>query len=207
MIAFLDTSEDLSVCSLDLGGMEVGQLLTPLSGFKNRGGRFAIDNGAFAGFDRHKFILRLARELPNVAQCQFVAVPDVVCNARRTIEVFRRWESLPEMQPWPLALVLQNGIENLDIPWDAIEAVFVGGDDKFKESKDARDCAVAARALSKWVHVGRVNGKGRFDLWEPLMDSFDGTGVAQYTRPRQRIAESATPLLDGLPVASMATRP
>lgn len=55
-----------------------GQLLTPLTRYSNAGGVFAIDNGAFSGFDSKSFAALLQRELPNRDRCLFVTCPDVV---------------------------------------------------------------------------------------------------------------------------------
>lgn len=185
MIFLLDSSHDIDAASKELG-MECGQLITPLSGFVNRGGKFAIDNGAFSGFDADKFRRKLAREKPNRERCLFVACPDVVGSARRTLEVWRRWEA--ELVGWKRALVLQDGIEDLEIPWDDIDAVFVGGSTAFKTSDAALGCAAAAKILDKWVHVGRVNTPHRMDRWLEKADSADGMGVSLYSHMRKNIA-------------------
>lgn len=70
MIVLLDTSDDLAEAGQELG-MEVGQLITPLSRFRNRGGRFAIDNGAWAGLDTASYVSLLEREVPNRERCLF----------------------------------------------------------------------------------------------------------------------------------------
>lgn len=127
MIALLDTSEDLAVCSEQLGA-PVEQLLTPLTRFKRRGcsrTKFAIDNGSFSGFRSGEFKGLLLRENNARSQCRFVAVPDVVASARRTLEVFDHWKYT--LSGWPLALVAQDGLEDMTIPWAQIEAIFIGG--------------------------------------------------------------------------------
>ena len=128
MIALLDTSEDLLVCRQELG-CPVEQLLTPLTMFnrQNKRGKFAIDNGAFAGFKSGSFKGLLLREKDARSLCRFLAVPDVVAKsahdgaARRTLEVFHHWKY--KLSGWPLALVAQDGIEDLEIPWSHIEIV------------------------------------------------------------------------------------
>lgn len=50
-------------------GCEVGQLITPLTRYKNHGLKFGIDNGAFKDFDSKSFRTLLERELPNREQC------------------------------------------------------------------------------------------------------------------------------------------
>lgn len=150
MMCLLDTSADLSVCAEELG-LPVGQLITPLTRFSNRGGKFAI-----------------------------------VCNMRRTLELFRRWKA--ELKGWPLALAIQNGVDMFDLPWEEIDAVFIGGDDHFKTSKHSADVISTAKALSKWVHVGRVNTPERF-AWcvEHGVGSIDGSGISQYSHQRRAL--------------------
>jgi hypothetical protein len=80
----------------------------------------------------------------------------------------------------PVALVLQDGIGALPIPWSQIEAVFVGGSDNFKVSGEAFGAARAAKMLGKWVHVGRVNTSKRVQQWLGVADSIDGSGISQY---------------------------
>jgi hypothetical protein len=148
---------------------------------------WAIDNGAFAGFDQAAFLALLAREEHHRENCLFVAVPDVVGSARRTLEVFERWK--PRLNGWLLALVCQDGQEHLPIPWDDITAVFIGGSTAFKVGEHATHIIRAAQALGKWVHVGRVNHPERFEHFEKLgVDSIDGTGIARYTHMRKAIA-------------------
>ncbi|MDE2097994.1 MAG: hypothetical protein KGL39_12145 [Patescibacteria group bacterium] len=187
LIVLLDTSDDLLAASQELG-MSVGQLLTPLTRFRNRGGKFAIDNGAFAGFQRQQFLSLLEREYPNRNRCLFVVVPDVVGSARRTLEVFERW--LPMLAGWPLALAAQDGQEDLPIPWDSLSALFIGGTTKFKMSQEAEAIIRAAQELGKWVHVGRVNTPARMDRFLDLgVDSCDGTGLSRFSWMRKEVAD------------------
>lgn len=191
MIALLDTSEDLSIAQAELG-CAVEQLLTPLTRFKRQHaeGFFAIDNGAFAGFQADAFLSLLEREYESRNLCRFVAVPDVVASARRTLEVFDHWRY--RLSGWPLALVAQDGQENLEIPWKGIEAVFIGGSTKWKLSDAAADVCRAAKAIGKWVHAGRVNTPARFEYFEKLgADSIDGTGLSRYSWMRERIHKQA----------------
>ena len=187
MIALLDTSEDLNTAAQELG-CHVEQLLTPLTRFRVQqpDAHFAIDNGAFAGFDRDSFLSLLKRESKRRKLCRFVAVPDVIGSARRTLEIFDRWYE--QISQWPLALVAQDGQENLPIPWDAIAGVFIGGSTDWKLSAHAEAVIKAAQALGKWVHVGRVNTPARFERFEKLgVDSIDGTGLSRYSYMRERI--------------------
>lgn len=152
-----------------------------------------MDNGAFGKFDPALFLRLVERERPRRDLCRFVAVPDVVGEARRTCEVFPFWRRKPELAGWPLAFVCQNGQEHLPIPWAHLAAVFIGGDTEWKEGKHAAAIIKAARVLGKWVHVGRVNTPGRYEHFEKLgADSIDGTGIARYSHMRAAIYENAT---------------
>jgi hypothetical protein len=187
MIVLLDTSEALDICASELG-CGVKQLLTPLTGFlrQKESDEFAVDNGAFAGFDKDKFLRLLARENAAKHLCRFVTVPDVVGSAQRTLEVFEHWKYL--LTGWPLAFAAQDGIEHIRIPWKQIEAIFIGGTTAFKLGEQAKHCIRAAQAMGKYVHIGRVNTPGRFEYFQELgADSIDGTGLSRYSHMREAI--------------------
>jgi hypothetical protein len=191
MIAMLDTSEDLGVCQEEIG-CAVEQLFTPLTRFsqQNEAAHYAVDNGAYSKFDAEAFLSLLQRQRHVRHLCRFVAVPDVVASARRTMEVFEHWA--PKLQGWPLALVAQDGLEDLDIPWERIQAIFIGGSTSWKMSSESAAVIKAALALGKWVHVGRVNTPGRFEYFESLgAHSIDGSGLARFSWMRERIHEKA----------------
>jgi len=169
-------------------GCQVKQLLTPLTSFlrQKEHDEFAIDNGAFAGFKARDFLTLLERENSARHLCKFVVVPDVVGDARRTLEVFDHWKY--QLSGWPLALAAQDGIDNLPIPWKQIQAIFIGGSTAFKMGDVAKRVIRAAQALGKWVHVGRVNTPGRFEYFDSMaVDSIDGTGLSQYSWMRAAI--------------------
>lgn len=168
-----------------------GQLLTPLTAYSNAGGTFAIDNGAFSGFDAEKFERLLNREEPNKDRCLFVTVPDVVGNARRTLEVFKwRHRFAPH---WPVALVVQDGQEDLEIPWDELDAIFIGGRDPWKDSQASLDIVKTAKTLGVHVHVGRINTYKRFRLFHDAgADTCDGSGIAMYDHMLEAIVREMT---------------
>jgi hypothetical protein len=185
----LDTNHDLDECADELGH-PTEQLFTPLTRYSNRHHDrcFGIDNGAFSRFNKKAFLALLEREKERRSLCRFVAVPDVVGSARRTLEVFDHW--YPELVHWPLALVAQDGQENLPIPWEYLAAIFIGGTTQFKLSEHVKQIIKAAKAMDKWVHVGRVNTADRFEYFQDLgADSVDGSGIAQYSWMRERIAD------------------
>lgn len=187
MIALLDNGQDLDQCAAEIG-CAVGQLLTPLTRYRLRDPSrpWAIDNGGFSGLDIDGVLALLAREAHHKDKCLFVAAPDIVGSARRTLEVFERWKD--RLAGWKLALVCQDGQENLPLPWDDIAAVFIGGSTNWKGSEHVVHIVKAAKALEKWVHVGRVNHAARFEHFEKIgADSIDGTGISRYSHMREAI--------------------
>lgn len=113
-----------------------------------------------------------------VSQPEFVCAPDIVGDARRTLELFDMFYD--EIKPLKVCLVLQDGIGNFAINWNRVDAVFVGGSDAFKISNEAINACKAAKILGKWVHVGRVNTVERVRNWIGLADSIDGSGISKY---------------------------
>lgn len=187
MLALLDTGQDLDNCAAEIGG-DVGQLLTPLTRYQLRepDRPWAIDNGAFANFNARAFLALLDREGHHKEKCLFVTVPDIVGSSRRTLEVFEHWKS--RLDGWKLALACQDGQEHLPIPWGDIAAVFIGGSTAFKCSDGAAQIVRAAKAIGKWVHIGRVNQPERWKHFEEMgADSADGTGLARYSHMRRNI--------------------
>ena len=156
-------------------GFNFWQLRTPLTRHAIEGvNHYGLDNGCFSG-DLPKAWFRMLEEAREVRPV-FVSMPDVVGSARRTMDLFRYFER--ETNGLPRALVLQDGIGDVEIPWSLISAVFVGGTDAFKISSEAFAAARCARMLGKWVHVGRVNEEKRLTAWLGLADSIDGTGLS-----------------------------
>jgi len=202
MVFLADTSEPLAKVEGEIG-MPVGQLLTPLNGLKNRARDekrpWAIDNGAFSGFNEIQFRKRLGKESISKEGCLFVAVPDIVGSARRTLEVFDYWYG--ELHGWPLALVAQDDLQNFRIPWDRIACLFIGGTTAWKIGPHAEHCVRAAKTLGKWVHVGRINTALRLDQFNALQaDSCDGSGASRFSHMRQRMAEGLPLLPRNIPV-------
>jgi len=192
MIFMLDTPDDLTECESEMG-MAIEQLFTPLTrrNAQRPGAHFAMDNGAFSRFNPDGFRTMLAKHWDRRELCRFVALPDVVGSARRTLELFDHW--YPQTEGWKRALVAQDGIENLTIPWSLIDAIFIGGSTKWKMSKDAEDVIRATKACDKWAHVGRINTPGRLEHFQPIgADSGDGTGPARFSHMREAIYKAAT---------------
>lgn len=197
MIVLLETSpKHLQAIPDEMPGVEVAQFVSRAR-YAYRGGKFAIDNGAYAGFDREHFMRTLEKFLPYREHCLFVAAPDVVGSARRTLEAFHHWHPILKRDAWPVALVAQDGLEDLDIPWSLLEAVFIGGSTEWKCGRHAEAVIRCAQLQNKWVHVGRVNTRERYEKFKAMgVDSIDGSGIAQYTHMRKAMIEG-NPLFEG----------
>jgi hypothetical protein len=185
----LDTQQDKLRRRMETSSLIMGQLLTPLTKYACWGGTFAVDNGAFSHFHADRFQRLLGRNECRKEQCLFVACPDVVGSAQKTLELFkRRGEWIPD--GWRIAFVMQDGIEDLVIPWDELDAAFIGGKDPWKDSQAAADVVREAKRRGKWTHAGRVNSPDRFEHFQNLgVDTCDGSGVAKYDHMLIRIEE------------------
>lgn len=160
---------------------------------------WAADNDAFvpppiarelgaAAFDdlKQRRFLHMLDLLAGLPGCRFVTVPDVVCDAAETLRLFEVWRHRVADAGLPVGFVLQNGVEEVGVPWDEIDAVFVGGDDDFKLGTLAADLAQQARDRGKWVHWGRVNTRRRIKhcVETGACDSMDGSSWARFRHER-----------------------
>lgn len=168
----------------------LGVLLVPASGNTPRtaldlGLPWAADNAAFSGFDPAAFCGLLAR-IGGRPGCRFVACPDVVGNAGATFDLFRVWAPVLRAVGVPVALVAQDGLDEFGVPWDEIDALFVGGSTDWKLGRAAASLTREAKARGLWVHMGRVNTRFRVRYAHGLgCDSIDGSGFSRW--PDQRV--------------------
>jgi hypothetical protein len=143
-------------------------------------GRWAMDNGAFSGFEEGAFI-RMLERFSGMQGCLFATAPDFVGDAASTLGRWPFWSKLIRGLGLPPAFVAQDGLQQYAAPWDEMGALFIGGSTAFKESGQVRDLCAAARARGIWVHWGRVNSKRRFALAHAAgADSLDGTGFSMF---------------------------
>ncbi|MGV7119605.1 hypothetical protein [Sphingopyxis sp. 550A] len=188
-MALLDNGQDLAQCERELG-VPVGQLLTPLTRYRLRDPArpWAIDNGGFKRLDIKAFDSLLGRESHHREKCLFVAAPDIVGSAQRTMELFDFFA--PRLDGWSIAFVCQDGQELLPIPWDRITTVFIGGSTNWKCSRHVEQIVRTAKVLGKRTHAGRVNDPARWRHFEEMgVDTCDGTGLARYTHMREAVAD------------------
>jgi hypothetical protein len=142
---------------------------------------WAIDNGAFSGFDEKKWLALLERlEVNN--DCIFAVVPDAVGDHVATRLLWRRYSGTARKYGFPLAYVLQDGQRCEEIPWEEIKAIFVGGTTAYKESQEVVRLIAEAKRRGKWVHMGRVNTmrRVRFAITAGV-DSIDGSQFSWFS--------------------------
>jgi hypothetical protein len=161
---------------------QLAQIATPASGNRVEAGReWCADNGVFGGKypGDEAYLAWLTERLPYVADCRFVVAPDVVGDAAATLALSAPMLPLIRALGYPAALVAQNGLEDLDVPWNSFDCLFIGGDTAWKLGPQARALVAEAKARGKWVHMGRVNSRERIQYADAIgCDSVDGTFVA-----------------------------
>ncbi len=162
----------------------LGRLYTPrhynsLAATVAAGIPWAADNDAFGAWDRGRY-LDMVDALIDVPRCLFLTVPDVVGDAVASRTRWDRW--YPDLEPlgFPLAYVLQDG--EASPPWDDMAALFIGGTTLYKLSVEAAAFAREAKERGKWLHMGRVNTRRRFEYAASIgCDSIDGTNFVRWT--------------------------
>lgn len=189
--------------SIPTAPLWVGRLVIPRDGTNPKAVSgderpWAIDNGVLSGFKPHIFLALLER-FRGVNGCLFVAAPDVVertpsgimGDAAKTLEQFHRWATVIRAFGYPVALVAQDGIRLSDVPWDDLDAIFIGGGDTFKTAKVTRDIVAVARAKGKHAHMGRVAGPQRYwHAQEIGIQSIDSSGFSRFFNAMRRRREN-----------------
>ena len=136
-------------------------------------------------------------------RCLFVCLPDIVGNAKLTLDIWQQIKTEQRFDKYPLAYVAQDGSEAIDIPWQEFSSLFVGGTTHWKDSAAVQDLVKAALILQKHVHIGRVNQVDRYLRFaEAGAHTCDGSGASQYSEKLRDIDRAirnngrSAPLLD-----------
>lgn len=142
---------------------------------------WAADNGCFSKnyVGDAKWLAWLQRHAVHADRCLFATAPDIVGDAAGTLA--RSAPHLPAIRAlgYPAALVAQDGLEDLDVPWDDFDALFIGGSTEWKLSKAAAGLVAEAKTRGKHIHMGRVNSARRWSYAEYIgCDTVDGTFLA-----------------------------
>jgi hypothetical protein len=158
---------------------------------------WAADNGRFSKPETYTDEAYLAwlSKRPYRDACLFATAPDVVGDAAATLAL-----SAPMFAPiraagYRVALVAQDGLESLSVPWDDFDALFIGGSTAWKLGEAAHDLAAEAKRRGKWLHMGRVNSLRRVRIAHAMgCDSVDGT----YLRFRHTLGTGEAEILSWL---------
>jgi hypothetical protein len=187
---------------------QLGFIDTPAQGNRRPAGvAWCADNGCFGkGYPGdEKWLDWLRKNAVDASTCLFATAPDVVGDAAATLARSAPW--LPQIRGfgYPAALVAQNGMESLEVPWESFDVLFIGGSleclpcrfvwpadqkpeqgqqcpkchrrlQEWKLGAGARRLVKAAKSRGKWVHMGRVNSGRRYRIAHEMgCDSVDGT--------------------------------
>jgi hypothetical protein len=172
---------------------DVGELIVPGAwskpdSLKLRPGYWAMDNGAFSGFEAEPF-MGMLQNFHGRLGCRFVTAPDRVGDCFQTMQQWPFWSAVIRGVGFVPALVAQDGLLVADVPWKTVGALFIGGTTEWKLGPQARDLMAYAKSRGLWVHVGRVNSDERiWDIAGKGADSFDGSQHSWFAD--RRIPES-----------------
>ena len=179
---------------------ELGYIDTPAQGNRRPDGLiWCADNGCYGkGYPGdEKWIDWLRSNAHDTETCLFATAPDVVGDAAATLARSAPWLSKIRALGYPAALVAQDGLEHLPIPWDDFDVLFIGGSTEWKLGPESRAIVAEAKARGKHVHMGRVNSLRRYRYAVSIgCDSVDGTFLtfgpdANWPRLRSWIQDAA----------------
>jgi hypothetical protein len=139
---------------------------------------WAADNGRFSAPERYTDAAYLAwlAKRPHQERCLFATAPDVVGDAAATLALSGPMFGPIRALGYRVAFVAQDGLEDLAVPWDDFDALFIGGTTEWKLSEAAHELAAEAKRRGKWLHMGRVNSLRRVRIAKAMgCDSVDGT--------------------------------
>lgn len=157
----------------------LGLMCQPGSGYRpERAKVWAADNGCFGKYVGDvKWLAWLEKHSAHSGSCLFATAPDVVGDAQATLDRSRPFLPVIRRMGYKAALVAQDGLECLDVPWDEFDVLFIGGSTEWKLSPAAFGLLAEAKRRGKGTHVGRVNYRKRITYVRGLdcVDSIDGT--------------------------------
>lgn len=159
----------------------LGCIITPAQGnLIPENAYWIADNGCFGkgypGDTAWVEWLRSKRE--HRSRCLFATAPDVIGDARATLARSAPWLPVIRRLGYPAALVAQDGLESLTVPWRSFDVLFIGGSTDWKLGENVRTLVSEAIMQGKPVHMGRVNSHKRFTYARQIgCSTADGTYV------------------------------
>jgi hypothetical protein len=167
------------VCEELMGRPEFGFMVTPRMGHILPATQvWAADTACYTEGDTFNLVRYLQwLERRPAASCLFATCPDVVGDWKATLE--RSWK-VPirlRMLGYKPAIVAQDGATPDTVPWDDIDALFIGGTTEWK-MEDPVVIALLDEAgrRGKWKHLGRINSGDKMIIAATRgCDSVDGT--------------------------------
>jgi hypothetical protein len=168
-------------------------MVTPRMGQKPVDGQqWAADNGRYASpqdYTDDGFLSWLTGPMaPYRDRCLFAVAPDTFGDAVATLA-----DSVPllpriRQAGYQAALVAQPRMTIDMVRWDLVDVLFVGGPDWWQHSEALVALVTHAKALGRWVHMGRVNGLKRLMYATSIgCDSTDGTHLKFHPGNRAHI--------------------
>jgi hypothetical protein len=187
----------------------LGHIATPASGHRQQAGvAWCADNGAYTGRypGDDRYLAWLAARTAHAPWCAFATAPDIVCHAAATLTRSRLMLDRIRAAGYPAALVAQDGLEHLPIPWSDFDVLFLGGSTAWKLGPAAAGLTAQARQHGKTVHMGRVNSLTRLRHAVAIgCESVDGsylaygpdTNLPKLLRWLKHVADPETPVPQG----------
>jgi hypothetical protein len=169
--------------------------------FVDRCPGYAIDNGAWVFFNKqleYDATLFLKDVYQYGDNADFVVIPDVVQNARKTLEISDYW--IRQLSKYRLLFVAQDGIsvQELEEFTKSNIGIFIGGSTEWKLSM-IRPIADLCSRYDVLCHVGRVNTAKRLNLCvNGGAHSFDGSGMARFEETARIMTSEMIKLDNGL---------
>lgn len=183
MVAYLGTPSGPEVRAAMSAGL-IGCMTTPAQGnVIPVGAEYACDNGKFGkgwpGADRWYEWLCNTVDRYGPELCLWAVAPDVPFDAVGTLAESLPWLAKIRELGIPAAFAAQDGCDQLGVPWDDFDVLFIAGSTEWKTGPVAERLSREAKARGKQVHMGRVNSLARLRTAEWFgCDSADGTYLA-----------------------------
>lgn len=191
----------------------IGCMTTPAQGnVIPDGAEYACDNGKFGkgwpGAEAWFDWLTRTVDRYGADRCLWAVAPDEPFDAKRTLAESLPWLARIRELGIPAAFAAQDGCDELGLPWDDFDVLFIAGSTEWKTGPVAEQLAREAKERGKQIHMGRVNSRQRLRTAEWFgCDSADGTYLA--FGPEKNLARLAgwldeldrTPSLFGDPAA------